>query len=157
MSKEDHPGIKNQAKKVKGNEAWNNGVPMSFEQREKLSKIRREYLEKNPDKVPYRLNHSSKKSYPEEIFEKELIKRKMSGWVYNYPMGIYQYDFAWPDLKIDVEIDGATHKQEKVKRIDERRDKFSNENGWKVIRFPASKVKNDIDSCFNELQKYLII
>lgn len=131
------------------------GKTLSDETRKKIGKSRSKYLVENPEKVPYRLNHSSKKSYPEELFENELIKRNISGWIYNYPAGIYQYDFAWPDLKIDVEIDGATHKQDKVRKIDERRDKFSEDNGWKVIRFPASKVKNDINSCFDELQKYL--
>ena len=152
-SKQNHPGIKSQSEKILGHESW--FEKHSEKSKKKISKIRRAYLEKYPDKVPYRLNHSFKKSYPEELFEKELIKRNISGWIYNYPMGIYQYDFAWPDLKIDVEIDGATHNQEKVKRIDERRDKFSTENGWKVIRFSASMVKKEINLCFDELQKYL--
>jgi very-short-patch-repair endonuclease len=33
-----------------------------------------------------------------------------------YRNSIYKYDFAWLKEKIDVEIDGGTHKTEKVKK-----------------------------------------
>lgn len=123
--------------------------------KEKISKSLIKYLELNPDKVPHRLNHSSKKSYPEELFENELKKREIKGWIYNYQNGIYAYDFAWPELKIDVEIDGGTHEQEKVKKIDKRRDNFSKEQGWKIIRFKAKDVKQNINNCIKIINKEL--
>lgn len=122
----------------------------------KISVARTKYLMEHPDKVPYKINHSSKKSWPEQVFEKALISNNIIGWEYAYRNGIYEYDFAWPDLKIDVEIDGGTHKLDKVKRIDERRDIFSKSHGWKVIRFEASRIKKDIVGCIEELKKYLI-
>lgn len=121
----------------------------------KISESMIKFLLNNPDKVPYLKNHSSKKSYPEKIFENALNSCNITGWVYNYQNGLYQYDFAWPDKKIDVEIDGGTHTLEKVKKIDERRDAFSKEHGWIVIRFEAKIIKNDVVSCINELKKYL--
>lgn len=124
----------------------------SSETKLKISKARIKYLTENPDKVPYLINHSSKKSYPEQIFENALISANITGWQYAYRNGIYEYDFAWPEQKIDVEIDGATHLSEKVKKIDERRDKFSTENGWIVLRFSSELVKKDIISCINRLQ-----
>lgn len=127
----------------------------SSETKLKISKARIKYLTENPDKVPYLINHSSKKSYPEQIFENALISANITGWQYAYQNGIYEYDFAWPEQKIDVEIDGATHLSEKVKKIDERRDQFSKENGWIVLRFPAQQVKTDVVSCINTLQSVL--
>jgi very-short-patch-repair endonuclease len=117
------------------------------ETKRKISKIRLKYLKENPDKVPYLLNHSSKKSYPEIIFENALKSSGITGWEYNYQNGIYSYDFAWPKQKLDVEIDGGTHLTDKVKRIDNRRDKFSKSQGWTVLRFTAKEVKNDLDRC----------
>ncbi len=125
------------------------------ETREKISVARLKYLENNPDKVPYLINHSSKESYPERIFRKALQSSGITGWVQEYQSGIYRYDFAFPDLKIDVEIDGSTHTSKKVQRIDERRDSWSKKNGWVVIRFPAKRVKEDVVSCINELKTYL--
>jgi len=128
----------------------------SDETKLKISNARLKFLNENPDKVPYLLNHSSKISWPEKIFKNALIASGITGWVYNYQNGIYQYDFAFPELKIDVEIDGGTHLTEKVKKIDERRDLFSKNKGWRVIRFPAKKVKENIIECIEELKKIMI-
>lgn len=125
------------------------------ESKQKISKARLKFLMENPDKVPYIINHSSKKSYPEIIFENALISSKITGWKYQFRNGIYQYDFAFPKQKIDVEIDGGTHLNEKVKKIDERRDEFSRQSGWKVIRFTASQVKQDVIKCIDILKKHL--
>ena len=127
----------------------------SEETKQKISKARIKYLIENPDKVPYLINHSSKKSYPEQVFENALISANITGWQYAYQNSIYEYDFAWPEQKIDVEIDGGTHLSEKVKKIDERRDKFSTENGWIVLRFSAEQVKKNVISCINTLQSVL--
>jgi very-short-patch-repair endonuclease len=121
--------------------------------KKKISDSRIKFLVANPDKVPYRLNHSSKKSYPEIVFENALMTAGITGWVYNYQHGIYSYDFAWPSLKLDVEIDGGTHTLEKVKAIDARRDKFSVEAGWTVVRFTASDVKKNVLACLKKLEK----
>lgn len=125
------------------------------ETKQKISKIRIEYLKNNPDKVPYLINHSSKQSYPERVFENALNASKIEGWVSKYRNGLYEYDFAFPDKRIDVEIDGGTHKSDKVKKIDARRDAFSKENGWIVIRFEAERVKKNVIECINELKKVL--
>lgn len=125
------------------------------ETKKRISEARIKYLLENPDKVPYLINHSSKQSYPEQVFQNALEASNITGWIYNYQVGMYQYDFAFPELKIDVEIDGSTHELPKVKKIDERRDTFSKENGWTVLRFTAKQVKQDVISCINHLKQYL--
>ena len=127
----------------------------SEETKRKISIGRTKYLIEHPDQVPYLINHSSKKSWPEQTFENALISSGISGWKYAYQNGIYEYDFAWPEKKIDVEVDGGTHKTEKVIRIDKRRDEFSKSQGWKVMRFEASRVKKDVIGCINELKTIL--
>lgn len=127
----------------------------SEETKQKISKKRIEFLTNNPDKVPYVINHSSKKSYPETIFENALIESGITGWTFHYRNGIYQYDFAFVEQKVDVEIDGGTHTSEKVKKIDARRDEFSRQNGWKVLRFTAQEVKNNVIRCIGTLKENL--
>lgn len=136
-------------------EAKKNPKKHSEETKKKISEIRIKFLQENPDKVPYLINHSSKKSYPEEIFEKALVNSGISNYVYNFRNGIYQYDFAFPELKIDVEIDGGTHLTEKVKKIDLRRDEWSKEQGWTVVRFTAKQVKEDVVSCVGLIKNLL--
>ena len=125
--------------------------------KQRISKSRLKFLEENPDKVPYLINHSSKKSYPETLFENALISSNIEGWKYNFQNGIYSYDFAFPQLKIDVEIDGGTHLTDKVQKIDTRRDKFSEETGWYVLRFTAIEVKKDVISCISKLKQIILI
>lgn len=131
------------------------GNILSKKHRKKISKSLTKYLISNPDKVPYRLNHSSKRSYFEIIFENALKNNGFIGWVSQYRNSIYQYDFAFPDLKIDVEIDGTTHNLEKVKIIDKRRDIFSKNNGWKILRFTTKDIKENIIQCINILKNLI--
>jgi very-short-patch-repair endonuclease len=147
LTKENNNGVRKISEGLKGKSAGFSGKKHKKISIDKISQSRIKFLEENPEKVPYLLNHSSKKSYPEKLFEKELVIQKIEGWIYGYQNGIYQYDFAWPKLKIDVEIDGGTHNLEKVKKIDKKRDKFSENKGWKVIRFKAYDVKNNLNNC----------
>ena len=129
--------------------------PLSEETKRKISESRIKYLQENPDKVPYIINHSSKESYPEKIFRKALESSGITGWQQSYRAGMYEYDFAFTEEKIDVEIDGSTHNLEKVKRIDERRDEWSHQNGWRVIRFTTQEVREDVVGCINRLKELL--
>lgn len=128
---------------------------LTEEEKKKISEARKKYLLENPDKVPYRLNHSSKESYAELTFRNLLEKNEISGWTQEYPMSIYQLDFAFVEKKIDVEIDGNTHLAENVKEIDKKRDLYVKDQGWKVLRIKASDLKRDPQKCLESLQNML--
>jgi very-short-patch-repair endonuclease len=120
----------------------------SEETKKKLSKIRTEYLKKNPDKVPYLLNHHSKgMSYPEKYFEK-LFRNENIELVYHFQIGLYQLDFSDPVRKIDIEIDGEQHYvDKKIFKSDRRRDKFLQDLGWITYRVRWSHyMKMDMDT-----------
>lgn len=130
--------------------------PLSEEHKRKISKKQTEYLKNNPDQVPYRRSHYSKgPSYPEKVFAESLKNAGITGWATEYQNSIYSYDFAFVDKKIDVEIDGPTHTSEKVKKIDKKRDDWSKQQGWTVIRFSAKEVMKDPISCINYLKSFL--
>jgi len=135
---------------------YQTGKKMSDEVKKKISDSRIKYLKENPDKVPYKLNHSSKMSYPEKIFYNALVSSKLSGWEYNYQNSVYSYDFAFVKEKIDIEIDGGTHLTEKVKQIDKRRDEFSRQQGWNVVRFTAKEVKENVIKCIEKVKTILM-
>ena len=105
------------------------------ETKKKISEIRKKFILENPDKAPYLLNHYSKgPSYPEkyfaEVFEKEGIKLKNY-----YSIGLYQLDFADPEKKIDIEVDGSQHRYDKkIIESDIRRNNFLANDGWVVYR-----------------------
>ena len=132
------------------------GKKLSDETKKKISDSRIKYLKEHPDKVPYKLNHSSKMSYPEKVFQNALISTGITGWEYNFQNGIYSYDFAFVKEKIDIEIDGGTHLTDKVKQIDKRRDEFSRQQGWNVVRFTSKEVKEDVIKCIEKVKTILM-
>jgi very-short-patch-repair endonuclease len=132
------------------------GVKHSEETKRKISKIRKDYLALNPDKVPYRLNHSSKESYPEKLVRLELENRKMQ-FKQHHPMWKYEYDFAFLEYKLDVEIDGTTHLSPKVMLIDQERDIWSKNNGWQILRFSAKEVKENVKQVVDYIEDFMYI
>lgn len=88
---------------------------------------------------------NSKKSYPEEFFlkviENEFGNKK---FINEYPIGIYSIDFAWPDLKKAIEIDGEQHQRfiDYMER-DRRKDEYLKQNGWKILRIKWKDIFNN--------------
>lgn len=64
------------------------------------------------------------------------------------PSRKWAFDFAWPDLKIAVEIEGGTefgksrHSQGKGFEQDARKYNRATYLGWKVYRFSTAMVKS---------------
>lgn len=115
------------------------GKVLSEEHKKKISQSRIKYLLENPDKVPYKLNHKHKETYPERYFKKIL-----KGFVCQYrPEGtLYEIDFANVDKKVAIEIDGEQHYvDQRIVAHDIKRTKTLEELGWKIIRVRWSHYK----------------
>lgn len=130
------------------------------ETKKKISDARIKYLRENPDKVPYKLNHSSKgESYPEKYFREILEKTEL---IYKKEECIssYRLDFAFYDNGIDLEIDGDQHYLDDViVKSNKRRDKFLKELGWEVVRVKWSDYmkmnKENKDIYIDDLIDYI--
>ena len=129
----------------------NKGKHETEEQKQKISASRKKYLEENPDKVPYLLNHSSKISFPEQYFI-EVFKNENIPFNYHKQIGIYQLDFYDDELKLYIEIDGEQHFQQKAIERDLNRDKYLESLGWKGMRIRWSAFKK-----LNESEKIEMI
>lgn len=109
------------------------GRTHSDETKKLISEKRIEYLNNNPDKVPYLLNHSSKISYPEQYFINCF--KNYTNIVFQVRVGRYSLDFANKNNKIYFEVDGETHYSNlKTIEIDKRRSIFLKEKGWTEYR-----------------------
>lgn len=106
----------------------------SEETKRLISEKRKKFLEKNPDKVPYLLNHHSKISYPEQYFL-DCFSDINENKEFRYRVHSYELDFANPKEKLYLEIDGEQHYVDKrIVEHDERRSKKLSELGWQGIR-----------------------
>lgn len=115
---------------------------LSEETKKKISESRIKYLLENPDKVPYRLNHSSKESYPEKYFTELFKNENIKVTRYHY-IGLYELDFCILDKKIDIEIDGEQHHIDKrIVESDKRRTEFLENLGWTIFRIRWSEYNN---------------
>jgi very-short-patch-repair endonuclease len=123
------------------------------ETKKMMSINRKKYLKEHPEKVPYKLNHYSKKdSYPElyfkEVFEKESIDLK-----HHKDILCYELDFYNLDKKIYFEVDGEQHYVDKrIVESDIRRNKALFEEGWIGARIRWSTYQK-----LDNIQKHEII
>ena len=138
--------------KSEGKEYWR-GKHLPQEMKDKISKSRIKYLENNPDKVPYKLNHYSKgMSYPEKYFE-EVFKKENIDLKYEKQFSIYTLDFYNDEKKVCIEIDGEQHYTDtRIIESNKRRDLYLKKQGWITFRVRWSEYQK-----MNDQEKALII
>lgn len=123
--------------------------PMSFESvREKVS----ETLRANQFKPVEQGGNGHEVPYAQELLGKIL------GWEINYilptKMGRqsgypthYKINIANIEERIAIEVDGSSHKSYKVRKQDEKKTEFLEENGWAVMRFWNEEIIADAQGC----------
>lgn len=85
----------------------------------------------------------------EIAFEQALVQNGLSGWVTEHRIHPYRCDFALPELKIDVEVDGKSHLYNV--EHDKKRDEYMSSMGWVVLRFTNHQVLYNSRSCIYTL------
>jgi very-short-patch-repair endonuclease len=71
-------------------------------------------------------------------------------------VGKYRIDFAIPDKRIAIELDGHDyHKTKEQRTNDAQRERYLQENGWTVIRFTGSEVYKDASGCVDQVLRIL--
>lgn len=81
----------------------------------------------------------------EQLFLDDLIDACLPMPVCQHPVQgpggvVYRLDFAYPDDRLDVEIDGPRHRRPEVAAKDRRRDAYLRARGWEVLRFDEQQV-----------------
>lgn len=121
----------------------NLGKHHTEEEKKHLSEKRKQFLKEHPEKVPYVLNHHSKgDSYPEKYF-KEVFDNEKINYEQNYKQSGYFLDFAWPEKKLYLEIDGEQHYVDKriIEHDKVRTETLSNEGWVCVVRIRWSEYQ----------------
>jgi very-short-patch-repair endonuclease len=85
-------------------------------------------------------------SLPEGQLWQELRKRP-GGFKFRrqHPIGPYVLDFYCPATRLAIEIDGASHDMGDNPQRDEKRDAWLREQGFRIVRFTARDVLNNMD------------
>lgn len=125
------------------------------ESKQKIREARLKYMKEHPENTAWRLSNCS---YPEQQFIKFLNKYKYTEQyriIREYSIFPYFIDFAFPDQKLAVEIDGSQHLLPERKQKDIEKDKLLISQGWKVIRITENLIKTDWEIVYSTLQKCL--
>lgn len=78
----------------------------------------------------------------------DAMRRKGLSPIPQYCIAGYFVDFAFPDVNVAVEADGAAyHTSEEHRQRDLRRDYHIRRNGWKVMHFKGSTIYQKADNC----------
>ena len=73
-----------------------------------------------------------------------------------YRVGRYRLDFAWPELRLAIEIDGFTyHSSSAAFDRDRRRQRKLELDGWRFLRFTAAEVRKDAAECAQQADDWM--
>jgi very-short-patch-repair endonuclease len=148
--------LRNNIKNGKTTPTWK-GKSLPEEMKNKIRKGRVKFLIENPGQ--HGAFDKSNKTYLENWFDEVLIKHDLYNQYnikYNYSVYPYFLDFAFLDLKLDVEVDGKFHyMQEQNIEHDKKRNEYLINNGWKVFRISIDEVNKNADEIEKEFLDYL--
>jgi len=105
----------------------------------------------------------------EQMIQDELKRRKVSFTVNCPVLNICQPDIVIPNHKIAIQCDGdwwhanplfySSDSLSEIQRNNVKRDKFQDEilrkNGWHVIRFWESKIKENVSKCVDKVEEFI--
>jgi very-short-patch-repair endonuclease len=71
------------------------------------------------------------------------------------PIGAFIADFACLEAKLIVEVDGPSHQTPQGQFMDDRRDRWFRENGWRVLRIPNDLAMAGSDLALDRIRAAL--
>jgi very-short-patch-repair endonuclease len=76
---------------------------------------------------------------------------ELRGMLPQHDTGKYRIDFAIHRRKFGIEIDGLRyHDGQDAFMRDRRRQRDLEMDGWRITRFAAKEIMNDVDACIRE-------
>lgn len=129
----------------------------SEEARENIRKKRFEYLKKRTGKTAFERRNKGEMSYLEQWFFDNVIlyynlleKYDIVNELPEYP---YFIDFAFLNIKLAVELDGACHYNHGKERLehDYKKDEILEKKGWKIFRISYNENTQDKINEFMEI------
>lgn len=135
---------------------WSKSIrPHTDETKDLLRKNRMEYLEKNPDKHPWK-NNSKFTSEPCELLKKKLKEAGLDFIEEYQPLSnrFFALDISFPDKKIGIEVNGNQHynPDKTLKKYYQDRHNLIIESGWTLIELPYIEVFRD--DIIEEIKSY---
>lgn len=96
-------------------------------------------------------------SYPEQFFKKVIENEfENTDVIQEYNVGRYSIDFAWPELKKAIEIDGEQHYRfEEVIERDKRKNTVLSDNGWQLLRIRWTDMFHNTQTFIKQAKDFI--
>ena len=90
----------------------------------------------------------------EVILWQNLRREQLGGFKFRrqVPVGPFVADFACVELKLIVEVDGATHAEDHEINYDAQRTRFLEAQGWRVLRVMNTDIYEGLDGVLELLR-----
>lgn len=90
----------------------------------------------------------------EAILWREIKNRKILGFKFRRQFGIgaYVVDFYCTELKLAIEVDGATHQTDDEKEYDKARELEISQLDIQFIRFTNPEIYDDLDNVLEKIK-----
>jgi len=93
-------------------------------------------------------------SWLERRFLRLLKKEKLGGYVREHPVGPYQIDFAWLDVKLGIEVHGEKwHRRRRRWSRDLARHNWLTAQGWTMLHFDWDQIDTDAIGVVEEIRQ----
>lgn len=99
----------------------------------------------------------NERSVSEKLFWRQLSNSKL-GYKFRRQQGIGKYivDFYCPELKLVIEVDGATHCTDEELEYDKERENFLKSLGLKIKRYYNTAIKEDLGCVIEGLKDFIL-
>jgi len=92
----------------------------------------------------------------EQLLLDEFERRSLQP-EFQYPLGRWTIDFAFPDETLAIEADGRYwHESTEAKEKDARKDHDLQAQGWTVLRFGEYEIQTSPAACVDQIIKHLL-
>jgi very-short-patch-repair endonuclease len=134
------------------------------EYRAKISRIAKNSVKVQQSVINARQHMKSKFTKPHQKFKKALIEAGIFNFTTELLVDFYCLDEGDQNNKICIEIDGCyfhgcsecgLEPRYKNAILDKRKTTYLTNKGWTILRFPEHRINKDLDSCIQEVQKFL--
>ncbi len=136
--------IKESMKAQMGREPWNKGLPWSDEAKATMSK--NVTAERRAHFKTIRGGNGKGLTKHEQL----LVKTLRPGWRHNFAISLggripgyptnYKVDFAWPEHRVALEVDGSSHNATGRREQDRKKDEMLALRGWSVLRISNAEA-----------------
>ena len=106
------------------------------------------------DRAPFkqsRNRHDGKPTIPQKILLGHLEGATLE-FRLSRAKGSLSVDIAVPFLKLAIEVDGRSHRQEKQKKRDVRKEQILKERGWTLLRFQNAEILGNLSSVLERIE-----